>query len=165
MSSSRSDASSVRNSLPVFPIFGFLVVQHLFLPWCVSLLCHPMFLTPSIRVLSVFSTQLARTQDASQRHPYKCPRPGNPSLIDKNASILRLHLAKSGWVRAACRNSCSGSDQKKEGDFFDYYLFVRPPLKLTYSLRPLSEWASSQGNALGNSVLIGVRIHLYLFTF
>lgn len=50
----------------------------------------------------------------------KCSRPGNHSLINKNASILWLHFAKSGWVRAACRNSCSGSDQKKERDFFDY---------------------------------------------
>ena len=90
-------------------------------------------------------------------------RPGNPSLLDKNASILQLHFAKSGWVRAARRNSCSGSDQKKGRDFFDYYLFVHPPLKLSYSLRPLSKWAASQGNAQGNSMLIGVRIYLYVF--
>lgn len=34
-------------------------------------------------------------------------------------SSLWPHFAKSGWVRAACRNSCWGSDQKKERDFFD----------------------------------------------
>lgn len=97
-------------------------------------------------VLSIFSTQLAPTPDTAQRHPHKCPHPGSPSLTNKNAFILWLHSAKSGWVRAACRNSCSGSDQKKERDFFDYYLFVCPPLKLSYSLGPLSEWAASQGN-------------------
>lgn len=145
MSSSRSDASSVKNVLPS----SFLSFLHC----CTSsrpsdaslspLPSHaPHFVHHIPLVLSIFSTQLAQTPDTAQRHPYKCPRPGNPSFIDKNASILRLHFAKSGWVRAACRNSCSGSDQKKEGDFFDYYLFVRPPLKLTYSLRPL--WVGHQ---------------------
>lgn len=87
-------------------------------------------------VLFVFPTPLAPNPEAVQRHLCKCPRPGNASLADKNASILWLHSAKSGWVRAACKNSCSESDQKKERDFFDYYLFVHLALKLFYTLGP-----------------------------
>lgn len=65
----------------------------------------------------------------------------------------RPHFAKSGWVRAACGNSCLESDQMNERDFFDYYLFVHLPLNLSYSLRPLSERAASQEKARGNSTL------------
>lgn len=60
------------------------------------------------------------------------------------ASSTRMRLfcepgfAKSGWVRAACGNSCSGSDQKQQRSFFDCYLFVRLPLKLSHLLKPPS---------------------------
>lgn len=60
-------------------------------------------------------------------------------------------------MRAACRNSCS---PKNEGDFFDYYLLVCPPLELTYSLRPLTEWATSQGTAQRKRMLIFVTINI-----
>lgn len=59
-------------------------------------------------------SQLALKPEAAQRNPYKCPHPGNLHLAYKNASIIWLCSAKSGWVRAACRNSCSSSDQKKQ---------------------------------------------------
>lgn len=70
------------------------------------------------------------------------------------------HFAKSGWVRAVCGNSCLESAQKNERDFFDYYLFVHLPLKLSYSLRLLLEWAASQGEARGNSTLCALIISL-----
>ena len=79
-------------------------------------------------------------------------------LAESTASVPRLHSAKSEWDRVACTNSCSGSDQKKERELFDYSLFVRRPLKLPYSPRPLCEWAASQRNAQGNNqVFLGVE--------
>lgn len=43
-------------------------------------------------------------------------------------------------------NSCLGSHQKKERDFFDYRPFVHPPLRLAYSLGLHSRGAASQCN-------------------
>lgn len=120
---------------------------------------HP---SPPASPLRLFRSAGTNTRHCTEASA-QASRLGNPSPFDKNASILRLHSAWSGWVRAACRNSCSGSDQKKGRDFFDYQLFVHPPLKLSCSGRPLSEWAAGQGNARGsNDMLIGARLHLHL---
>ena len=43
---------------------------------------------------------------------------------------------------------------KREQDFFNYYLFVHLPLRLSRSQRPLSDWAQSQDKADKNTVLL-----------
>lgn len=107
---------------------------------------HP---NPLLRLLSSsFPTQLAdQRRTPATEASAQVSRPGNPGPADKNALILYgPTFAKSGWVRAARGNSCLGSHQKKERDFFDYRPFVHPPLRLAYSLGLHSRGAASQCN-------------------
>lgn len=126
-------------------VFFFLLVLFLKLNDTPMLLQH--HLHPLLRLLSIsFPTQLAdQRRTPATEASAQVSRPGNPGPADKNALILYgPTFAKSGWVRAARGNSCLGSHQKKERDFFDYRPFVHPPLRLAYSLGLHSRGAASQ---------------------
>lgn len=85
---------------------------------------------------------------AAQRHSHPRLIPATAASQREFTSSLWLHFVRSGWARAARGSSCSESDQTRARDFFDYYLFVRLPLRLSHSQRPLSKWAQSQDKAL-----------------
>lgn len=105
-------------------------------------------------------TESPHRAQAAHRHLYQHP------ILATAATLTRIHLftwphfARSGWVRAAWGSSCSGSDQKRGRDFFDYSVFVRLPLKLSHSQGPLSEWAVSQDT---QQKICGVEISSHLF--
>lgn len=102
--------------------------------------------SPPATPLHLFPHSAGRPTPATEASA-QVSRPGNPGPADKNALILYgPTFAKSGWVRAARGNSCLGSHQKKERDFFDYRPFVHPPLRLVYSLGLHSRGAASQCN-------------------